>query len=82
MSVVQAPNPLLEVFADLIAGGATPAEILAFHPTAETTARVSQLIEKLKSDALTPEEDHDLTMFQQAETMLRLVKARLRQSQS
>ncbi len=81
MSVVHASNPLLEEFADLIAGGATPAQILAFHPTSETIARAGALIDKLKSDSLSAEEEHELTMFQQAEAMLRLVKARLRQSQ-
>jgi hypothetical protein len=80
MPVAQSPHPLLDEFADLIAAGATPAQVLAFHPPAETVARAGELLEKLKADELTPDEEHELTMFQQAELMLRLVKARVRRS--
>lgn len=80
MPVAQAPNPLLDEFAELIAAGATPAEMLAFHPSAATAERARELIEKLKAEELTPDEDHELTMFQQAELMLRLVKARVRKA--
>jgi hypothetical protein len=80
MPVAQSPNPLLDDFADLIAAGASPAPVLAFHPSAETVARAGELLDKLKADELTPDEEHELTMFQQAERMLRLVKARVRRS--
>lgn len=78
--VAQSPNPLLDEFVDLIASGPTPAQVLAFHPSAETVTRASQLLEKLKADEFAPHEEHELTMFHQAELMLRLVRARVRRS--
>lgn len=80
MPLAPSPNPLLTEFIDLLATGPTPAELAAFRPSPATTARASDLLAKLKGDGLTPEEDRELTMFQQVELMLRLVKARIRHS--
>lgn len=67
----------LEEIADLLAGGPSPEELLAFRPSAQTQARAEELLEKLKDGRLAAEERAELDQFEQAERFMRLVKARI-----
>lgn len=67
----------LEEIADFLASGPSPAELLAFRPSAQTQARAEELIERLKEGRLSEEERSELDQFEQAERFMRLVKARI-----
>lgn len=64
---------------EFIASGTTPSNIVAFHPSAESKARVKHLIDKEKSTGLLPGEKSELDHYMQLEHIMRLAKARARQ---
>ena len=61
---------------DLFARGASPAEVLAFHPSEETQERMRFLLERNAADELTAEEAAELERFGELEHFMQLVKAR------
>jgi len=61
---------------DFIAAGSTPAALLEFQPSAETKARVQELIRKEKDTGLLPEETSELDDYLRLEHLMRLAKAR------
>lgn len=67
----------LEEIADFLASGPSPTELLEFRPSAQTQARSEELIDKLKDGCLSAEERNELDQFEQAERLMRLVKARI-----
>lgn len=67
-----------EEVVDFLAGGATPAELVAFEASTETKARVADLIRRQKMNGLTEEEESDLNHFLHVEHILRLAKAKAR----
>jgi hypothetical protein len=64
--------------ADLLSRGASPEEILHFHPSAAAKARAKELLDKLKGDQLTRDEEWELGEFEYAEMLMQLAKARIR----
>lgn len=64
---------------DLFARGASPAEILAFHPSNETRARVRELLEKNSADELTDDEAAELECYGEVEHFMQLIKIRARE---
>ena len=64
---------------DLFARGASPAEVLAFHPSEETQERMRFLLERNAADELTDEEAAELERFGELEHFMQLVKARAQQ---
>lgn len=80
MPVAEVPNRLLEEFADLLATNPKREQLLAFEPSAETVERARHLLERSNTGELSQDEEHELEMLQQAELMLRVVKARLRRA--
>ena len=64
---------------DLFARGASPAEILAFHPSNETHARVRELLEKNAADELTDDEAAELECYGEVEHFMQLIKIRARE---
>ncbi len=78
MPVVQDQLPITREIAELFASLPSPEQILRFRPSAAIQERATELLERLKSGELTEEESAELDQFQHAETLMRLVKARLR----
>ncbi|MDQ6699817.1 MAG: hypothetical protein M3Z36_06500 [Acidobacteriota bacterium] len=74
-----AAHPAYLEFIDLIAGGTTPQQILAFRPSATAQARVEELIAREKESQLSPEEQTELNHFSELEHILRMAKARSEQ---
>ncbi len=57
---------------------ANPAKVLAFRPSRETKARVSDLIFREKTVGLAPEEKSELDHYLQLEHLMRMAKIRAR----
>ena len=68
-----------EELVDFIADGIDPDRIIAFHPSEDVKARLSDLIEREKTSSLSREETSELDHYLQLEHLMRLVKARARQ---
>lgn len=54
----------------------TPDEVLALRPSAELQARISTLLEKNRTEGLLPHERQEWELYQYAEHLVRLAKAR------
>jgi hypothetical protein len=67
----------LEEIADFLASGPSPEEMMQFRPSSGTQARAEELLDKLKGGCLSAEERAELAQFEQAERLMRLVKARI-----
>ena len=63
---------------DFIAGN-NPRGVLAFHPCAEVTVRVADLILREKTTGLSVDEKSELDLCMLIEHLMRLAKARVRQ---
>lgn len=61
---------------DFFARGASPEEILSFHPSPETQERVRELLERNSEDELTEEEAAELEWFGVVEHLMQSVKVR------
>ncbi len=61
---------------DLFARGSSPADVLAFRPSAETQERVRYLLACNQEGKLTAEEAQELERLGQVEHLMQLVKAR------
>jgi hypothetical protein len=71
--------PLLaEEIADFLATCPTREQWLQFRPTPQTQQRVRELLEKSKAGRISEEEQWELDQFEFAETLVQLVKVRLR----
>jgi hypothetical protein len=63
---------------DVFARGGGAGTVLAFRPSAETQARVRDLLARSKAGALTEVEQAKLDQFGEIEHLMQLVKARAR----
>ncbi len=77
MSTVQEPIRLLEEIADLMASNPTREQLVAFRPSASVQARARELLTRQGIGEITADEQRELDQFEQAELLMRLVKARL-----
>jgi hypothetical protein len=78
MSTVESTSRVLEEIADLFASAPTREEILAFRPSDIVQERARDLLDQSAAGRLSVEDESDLEQFHIAETLMRLVKARLR----
>ena len=78
MSIVESPPSLFDEIAELIASTPSAEEILTFRPSAEVQERARDLLDRLKRDSLSHEEEQELDQYEQAELLIRLVKAKVR----
>ncbi|HET6975166.1 MAG TPA: hypothetical protein VFI24_02500 [Pyrinomonadaceae bacterium] len=69
-----------EEIIDFFARGASPEEILSFHPSQETQERVRELLELNSADELTEEEAAELEFFGQVEHLMQSVKVRVHEN--
>lgn len=51
-----------------------PAKVLTFRPSEETKTRVSELIEREKTDKITSDEKYELDYYMQLEHLMRMAK--------
>jgi hypothetical protein len=77
MSVKEAPW-LAEEIADFFSSCPTAQEILDYRPSAKAQRRLKALLAKNELDWLTEDEQRELVLFEYAEALLQLVKARVR----
>jgi hypothetical protein len=75
---MNANEPIYMELVDFVAGGTTPEDVAAFHPSAEAQRRLSELIERERQSGLTNEEAAELTHFLELEHILRIAKAKAR----
>ena len=66
-------------FVDFLTAGTTPQDVIDFRPSDAIKARVTELIHRQKTTALTPDETAELNQYLQIEHLMRLAKARARQ---
>lgn len=76
---MSAASPVYFEIIDFIAAGTTPDAVAQFRPSLEAEQRVADLIEREKTDRLSPEEKAELDHFLELEHILRMAKARARQ---
>jgi hypothetical protein len=69
---------LAEEIADFFSSGPTPEQIIGYRPSAKVQKRLRALLEKNGRDRLTEDERRELDVFEYAEALLQLVKARVR----
>jgi hypothetical protein len=65
-----------EEIVEFIAAGTTPGRVVSYQPSDATRERVRQLIEREKSNSLSPEEESELDHYMELEHIMRLAKAR------
>ncbi len=82
MSTAHAPSTLFEELANLFASAPSPQTIVEFHPSQTTIDRASELLELNRQNRLTDADRDELSQFEQAELLMRLVKARIRAAEA
>ncbi len=70
-----------DTLVDLLVQGGNRQEILKFRLDLEAQSRLNQLLEKNRNGVISPEEISELETFEQFEHVVRLLKARVLQSQ-
>lgn len=78
MSSVGSPSQIFNEIATLFASAPSSQTILDFRPSAQTISRASELLELNRTGRLSDELTVELEQFEQAELLMRLVKARIR----
>jgi hypothetical protein len=78
MPTAHAPSTLFEEIATLFASAPSPKAILEFRPSQASIDRASQLLELNRANNLDEASRAELDQYEQAELLMRLVKARIR----
>lgn len=78
MSTVESSLHVLEETAELFASSPSPEQILRFRFSAAIQQRAADLLQKQREGSPSPDEERQLEQFEQAELLIRLVKARVR----
>jgi hypothetical protein len=78
MATTQSSTLFLDEVVELLTSGPTREQLLDYHPSEQVQQRARELLLKLNSGETTPDEERELDQFQHVESLMRLVKARLR----
>ena len=78
MSIVHSPAKLFDEIAALFASGPSPEEVLGFRASEASIQRASELLELNRQNRLDDDQRRELDQYEQAELLMRLVKARIR----
>lgn len=81
MSIAESPPRLFDEIADLFASCPDRESLVAFKPSEAVQTRARVLLDKQVEERLTREEERELNELEQAELLMRLVKARVRAAQ-
>ncbi len=82
MTTTQAPSKIFEEIAVLFASDPRPQQILEFRPSDSAARRASELLDLNRQGRLGEQQRQELDQFEQAELLMRLVKARIRAGQT
>lgn len=82
MPVTQSSSMLFEELASLFASAPRPQQILDFRPSDAAVQRASELLELNRQGRLGDELRDELDQYEQAELLMRLIKARIRAGQT
>lgn len=82
MSTAHEPSTLFEEIAELFASAPSPQAIIEFRPSKASSRRASELLELNRANQLDDATRDELNQFEQAELLMRLVKARIRANQA
>lgn len=82
MSTEPTSSSLLDELATLFAGAPTSEMILECRPSPSSIDRANRLLEMSRNNLLDEDARQDLEQFEQAERLMRLVKARSRANQT
>jgi hypothetical protein len=78
MATTQSSTLFLDEVVELLTSGPSREELLNYHPSEQVQQRARELLTKLNSGDTTLDEERELDQFQHVESLMRLVKARLR----
>jgi hypothetical protein len=78
MTPRETPPSFLCELAEFIASAPTREQLLEFRPSSAVIARVQILMARLKEASLAAEEERELDEFGHTESLIQLVKARIR----
>jgi len=81
MSTTEAASKVFEEIAQLFGSGPTDEQILNFRPSADVVQRASQLLSLNRTGRMDDELRHELDQYEQAELLMRMVKAQIRARQ-
>lgn len=81
MSTTHATSMLFDEIAGLFASAPSADQIARFKPSQRTIDRASELLELNRRNELSSEQREELNQFEQAELLMRVVKARIRADQ-
>ena len=79
---MSATTPAYYEIIEFIAGGTTPKQVAEYRPSFAVQERVADLMERERDDRLSPDEKAELDHFMELEHILRIAKAKARQSLS
>ena len=78
MASINTGSRIFQEIATLFASAPSAPQILEFRPSEETKKRAAELLELNRSGRLDAQSSAELDQFEQAELLMRLVKARIR----
>ena len=78
MSTTEAASQVFEEIAQLFASAPTDEQILSFRPSSNVALRASHLLTLNRQGHVANELRHELDQYEQAELLMRLVKAQIR----
>ena len=82
MSSVEAPSRIFEEIAALFASVPSAQQILEFRPSDQTKKRASELLDLNRNGSLDEKASAELDQYEQAELLMRLVKARIQSDEN
>ena len=81
MSTTEAASKVFEEIAHLFASTPSDEQILGFRPSTEVSQRAAQLLELNRNGINDDDLRHELDQYEQAELLMRMIKARIRARQ-
>jgi hypothetical protein len=81
MSTPEAASKVFEEIAQLFGSRPTDEQIISFRPSAQVIQRASQLLQLNRTGQMDDELEHELDQYEQAELLMRMVKAQIRARQ-
>lgn len=81
MSTTEAVSKVFEEIAQLFGSGPTDEQILNFRPSSDVAQRATQLLLLNRTGRIDGDLKRELDQYEQAELLMRMVKARIRARQ-
>jgi hypothetical protein len=82
MGIAEKVPLLLDEISEFLASAPSQQELLKYRPSERLQKRARDLLARLKNDRLTAEEEKELDQFEWIDSLLGLVQARIRASQT